>query len=378
MALEVACQIKSRTWISQASSNTLQIKSAISSGKVMGVHVGGHEGRWEYFVVGPAMKQLQNVICEMKGGDVLCSAEANNMLQDYQVRSGIKALFTTEKTAGGNFKICTILHHVDPPPMRFRIHEISMLDNKKREQILQALSGYVQGPILHRLEHGLHCWDEGQIRSISTVFVNISNLQYPRDIGRSHRALVIIQKQLENFGGILRQFVVDDKGTVCIALFGVISYGNDALRAALFSNKVRHLLSDIGLESSCGISTGDAYVGVLGGNSRRDYVAMGDHVNMSARLMSKASCEVLCDTATMLNANQKCQYTRRPPLNLKGRTKNVDVFRVTTQNTHFPSKAMEVNYLPLVNCRQHIELFNKEVGCILNAEEPQRNKKIAK
>ena len=104
------------------------------------------------------------------------------------------------------------------------------------------------------------------------------------------------------FGGQVRQFILDDKGSVCIGSFGLKkSAGKNAAESALNASLtiISSLLSQSEIDASIGITTGKVYCGLVGSPDRYEYSIMGPSVNLSARLMSLADiATVYCDEAT--------------------------------------------------------------------------------
>ena len=76
-----------------------------------------------------------------------------------------------------------------------------------------------------------------------------------------------------------------------------------------------------------GIHTGIAWVGAVGGEGGKvDFTALGDNVNITARLASNAaSGEVLVSEATCLEANIEINNLEKRKLELKGKSEAVDV-----------------------------------------------------
>eukprot|EP00595_Chromulina_sp_UTEXLB2642_P002031 CAMPEP_0196762888 /NCGR_PEP_ID=MMETSP1095-20130614/3036_1 /TAXON_ID=96789 ORGANISM="Chromulina nebulosa, Strain UTEXLB2642" /NCGR_SAMPLE_ID=MMETSP1095 /ASSEMBLY_ACC=CAM_ASM_000446 /LENGTH=926 /DNA_ID=CAMNT_0042114981 /DNA_START=2722 /DNA_END=5503 /DNA_ORIENTATION=+ len=105
----------------------------------------------------------------------------------------------------------------------------------------------------------------------------------------------VVQEALHQSGGFLRQFVVDDKGCVVIAMWGVpqFSYANNSLRGLFCGVAISKRTTSLGLKCSVGLTSGFCYCGSIGATIRRDYVIIGDQVNMAARLMGKAKGRVL-------------------------------------------------------------------------------------
>lgn len=98
-------------------------------------------------------------------------------------------------------------------------------------------------------------------------------------------------------GGMLRQFLVDDKGCVLIGLWGVptANHSNNCCMAVRCSVMMKIKAKELNESISIGITTGSSFCGVIGGAKRRDYVAIGHSVNLAARLMCKAKGEILLD-----------------------------------------------------------------------------------
>lgn len=98
----------------------------------------------------------------------------------------------------------------------------------------------------------------------------------------------------------MRQFLIDDKGCVLIALWGVptASYPCNSTRAIKCGVLMREAAKKVGQDVSIGITTGSVYCGTVGSPLRREYVAIGRTVNLAARLMGKAKGRVLVDPTT--------------------------------------------------------------------------------
>jgi class 3 adenylate cyclase len=81
----------------------------------------------------------------------------------------------------------------------------------------------------------------------------------------------------------------------------------------------------MGMSTSIGITTGTAYCGIVGSSIRQEYAAVGDVVNLSARLMCKANRGILMDEATYarLPKNLRRKMKRLPAIMVKGKDKPV-------------------------------------------------------
>ena len=143
-------------------------------------------------------------------------------------------------------------------------------------------------------------------------------------------AVASIQNSLKTHGGALRQFLVDDKGSVAIAVFGLpsMSHADDARRAVAFAAEVVAALEAGGLAGGrAGIATGDAFCGAVGPETRCEYAVYGDCVNVAARLMTLSSrsdvsgskSSVLACESTRDACGDAVAFDAGTPVRLKGK-----------------------------------------------------------
>jgi class 3 adenylate cyclase len=106
--------------------------------------------------------------------------------------------------------------------------------------------------------------------------------------------------------GQIRQFISDDKGTVCIVSFGL--RGSVTLNAAataidVAQNIQRTLLRNMDAKCSIGITLGKVFCGETGSLERYEYSILGPPVNLSARLMAKGwpAGSIFCDEEIRTN-----------------------------------------------------------------------------
>ncbi len=88
--------------------------------------------------------------------------------------------------------------------------------------------------------------------------------------------------------GSLNKFLMDDKGSTLIVVFGLppISHQDDAERAVFCAFSIKRELNKQSIKCSIGISTGLVFAGVVGtSGNRREFSVIGDSVNLAARMM---------------------------------------------------------------------------------------------
>jgi hypothetical protein len=100
--------------------------------------------------------------------------------------------------------------------------------------------------------------DCSELRRVTVIFVNLKNLSFGKsgDHLPLHNALCVMQKVIFRQQGIIRQLLVDDKGTVLIGVFGVppFSHEDDALRGTRAAMAMQVELYKLGLMSAIGVT----------------------------------------------------------------------------------------------------------------------------
>jgi class 3 adenylate cyclase len=158
----------------------------------------------------------------------------------------------------------------------------------------------------------------------------------PEKLAQDQQVLVQYQQCLKHIvlalhssGGQLRQFIVDDKGTVAIGTFGLRgSVSRDIASSAIdVAQKIIDELQFVHLASaSVGVTAGKVYNGLVGSPFRHEFAVMGPSVNMSARLMGKAPPNtVLCDDIVH-SRDQVHQFVHFADVSAKGYDRPVPTF----------------------------------------------------
>merc|ERR1711965_926189 len=123
-----------------------------------------------------------------------------------------------------------------------------------------------------------------------------------------------MQRRIYSYEGTIRQFLVDDKGTVLIANFGIVAHENDAERATRCSMDISSDLRKQQISSSSGVTTGKVFCGLVGSEMRCEYALIGDVVNMAARLMASTKDEIRCDVETYTRSCKRIVFDYVEPI----------------------------------------------------------------
>ena len=151
--------------------------------------------------------------------------------------------------------------------------------------------------------------------SIDSVKLNSPDPQ--TNLDGLNEAFLSFYSPTKLFGGTLRQFLTDDKGTVAIIVFsGRESNTISACRCAL---RIKENFAGHEISSNIGIATGKVFYGPVGDERRCEMAWIGDSVNLSARLMGKAKDTVMVDKTTCENASSEITFEMFGMVELKGK-----------------------------------------------------------
>lgn len=150
----------------------------------------------------------------------------------------------------------------------------SLLNRKKQKSVGREITSRFVPEVL--LDTDLR----GEFRDIASVFVSIADVRDFEDI-RQFTNLALDKKA--SYGGYFNSLDFGDKGCTILAFFGApISHEDNLIRAAHFAFE---LIEALGERAKAGLNFGTAYAGIVGSSTRMAYTALGDVVNLSARLM---------------------------------------------------------------------------------------------
>lgn len=140
------------------------------------------------------------------------------------------------------------------------------------------------------------------------------------------RQVKAIQEATYHFEGTLRQFLQDDKGAVAIVVVGLPPFFHEDNAARGIKIAMRVLENNV--KCSTGVTSGTVYSGVVGHEAHRsEYSVVGDVVNLSARLMGKASVgQILVDETTKKRSEKNFAFNHFGQVKVKGKDKEVSIF----------------------------------------------------
>jgi class 3 adenylate cyclase/tetratricopeptide (TPR) repeat protein len=167
------------------------------------------------------------------------------------------------------------------------------------------------------------------------------------------RCLQRVSKAVDEFGGNVARLMGDG----LLAFFGApVSHEDDAERAALAALRMHHSIGEyageirMALQLRIGINTGRVVMGDVGGEALTEYTAMGDPINLAARLQTAAEPgQTLLGENTARLIRHRFELEDRAGLTLKGFQGGVTAFRLVAERlTAEPERGISGLPSPLI------------------------------
>ena len=290
---------------------------AISCGEMSFASLGGFRNQWTYLMNGAPISELSTCIDEAGSLQVVITADVYNSLY-YGMEDN--ETFEATKKESGNYLVKSLSINPDSNPTDQRNRYADLPQGK---EISQNLKTFIPRPVLYAIASGtLDTLSE--LRNVTTMFLKLDTYspEKHRDPLSLQPFFFMCQQILVKYGGFMRQFLVDDKGCVLIAMWGVPSftYSNNCARAVSAAIAIHRGTRKLSHACSIGITNGSVFCGNIGSLIRRDFVGIGSEVNLAARYMGKAKGKIFLAESTLksLPDDFKSQLEKSDGLTLKG------------------------------------------------------------
>jgi class 3 adenylate cyclase len=273
----------------------LSVKIGVGVGEVRILFVGGQFNRCEYLIVGESMRQA----CEAEthasdGGQTICSEDVYRYIEkfyqmevaepgEYGPSENNMKFYQIKKQLGERLAI-----KADAYLMR------SHFSSEKLRAQLGSLKQFVPAAITIYLEIEKELWSK-EIRMLTIMFLNLkvdlSQTKNDEGMKRIQDIVKTVQRCVYRTKGSLNKFLMDDKGSVMLIVWGLPPYSNadDPVRSVQTAISLVKELNKFNCGAYMGITTGSCFTGVCGTHGgRREYSLLGEIVNLSARHMQQA------------------------------------------------------------------------------------------
>ena len=282
---------------------TMQLHIGGASGTFIGMFVGGQGssrlGQWKYLVTGSPVEMAGVAATAATNGQLVVTADVLAGAADAGARVStlvVSPAEAHEAVARADGLQLHLFQAFDDEEWADRHKEglkASVIPPALTAEAMKVAERYVFDTVVKASETGQLC---GALRNVCTVFIKLTSVNCrlpPNELhGQINGAVCTIQQQLACFGGILNKVMMDDKGVICLCLFGVPLHGHedDAYRAIVFAMRCGRKVQKLNkIVLSIGISRAVVFCGITGSQRRNEYTVLGDGVNLAARLMCQAA-----------------------------------------------------------------------------------------
>src|SRR3954453_10236884 len=191
-----------------------------------------------------------------------------------------------------------------------------------------------------------------ELRPAFPLFLSFGGIDYDEDEAAAEKLDQFVrtaQRILSAHGGNVLQLTLGDKGAYLYGVFGTpVAHEDDAARAAAAALELRALEGSLPVRDiRIGITRGRLRSGTYGHELRRTFVCLGDAVNLSARLMSKAPPGgIYVSELVRRAAGDGFEWGALPPLALTGKADPVAAFQLTGTTGRRSRRAIR-HWLPM-------------------------------
>lgn len=210
-----------------------------------------------------------------------------------------------------------------------------------------------------------------ELRPTVALFLRFSGIDYdgdPESQTKLNTYLQAVQRILARYDSYMLQLTIGDKGSNFYVSFGApLAHEDDAIRAVRAALELRDLQMDFITGVQIGISQGLSRTGACGGIYRRTYSAIGEAVNMAARLMQSAPVgQVLVHQNVHKVTADHFTWNELPPLQVKGKSQPVTVFQLISREEKHGVRLHEPKYaLPMVGRVAELALIEQKLATAL-------------
>ena len=165
-------------------------------------------------------------------------------------------------------------------------------------------------------------------------FTSLSEKLEPEEVTEiMNKALTIQANAVKKYGGMVDKYIGDAMMAIFNAPLDLDMHEDRAILTAIEIKK-QMAEANLDIDIGIGINSGDAVIGNMGSDTRFDYTAIGDAVNLAARMES--SCkevgeDIVIAENTALQTDIK--LVKLKPIKVKGKSKAIKIYTIDLTNS---------------------------------------------
>lgn len=331
---------------------SLAVKIAVATGPVRRFEVGDPQVQLIDVLAGRTLDRLSRAEHQATRGEVVADEATIAALgQRVQVRE-----WRVDHHSDERFALVTALSEPPAPTPWPVLPDNALPDEELRSRLLP--------PVYRRLQEGQGDF-LAELRPAVALFLRFSGIDYDEDpdvIARFDLFIRRIQDILLRYDGFLLQLTVGDKGAYFMISFGApTAHEDDAVRAASAALDLQGLELPGLSPLQIGISQGYMRVGAYGAATRRTYGALGDEVNLAARLMQAATAgQTLVSEPLCRAAGSGFDWESLAPIRVKGKAAPIQIYELRGARRRRMARLQEPRYLlPMVGRSEELATIGR-------------------
>ena len=211
---------------------------------------------------------------------------------------------------------------------------------KLRQQIKKQFEHYLDPRQVKKLQDNPESLKLGGERKYCSFlftdvrgFTSLSERLEPEEVTEiMNKALTIQANAVKKYGGMVDKYIGDAMMAIFNAPLDLDMHEDRAILTAIEIKK-QMKEANLGIDIGIGINSGDAVIGNMGSDTRFDYTAIGDAVNLAARMES--SCkevgeDIVIAENTALQTDMK--LVKLKPIKVKGKSKAIKIYTIDLTN----------------------------------------------
>ena len=212
---------------------------------------------------------------------------------------------------------------------------------KLRQQIKKQFEHYLDPRQVKKLQDNPESLKLGGERKYCSFlftdvrgFTSLSEKLEPEEVTEiMNKALTIQANAVKKYGGMVDKYIGDAMMAIFNAPLDLDMHEDRAILTAIEIKKQMEE-ANLDIDIGIGINSGDAVIGNMGSDTRFDYTAIGDAVNLAARMES--SCkevgeDIVIAENTALQTDMK--LVKLKPIKVKGKSKAIKIYTIDLTNS---------------------------------------------
>jgi class 3 adenylate cyclase/tetratricopeptide (TPR) repeat protein len=306
----------------------LAIKSAINAGNARRFLVGDSQSQYFEVLVGALLDQLDAIEDFAKPGEVMLVDEiAASLGNDISL---VEKRFVNDQLVGA---VVEKLNHRSEPQLWSPLQN-SIGKEQAKPWLHPAVYNYINS--------GQEMFF-AELRPAVAMFIGFEGIDYDRDPHASDQLGAFfewVQKNVIRYDGTLMAITTGDKGSNIYVSFGTpYAHEDDSSRAVALAQTLLSIPASLNFinKVQIGISRGTIWSGPIGMQDWRTFSAIGNDVNLAARLMQLAEPgQMLVSQRVAEMTGDTYQWQKLRELPVRGLSTPVSVFRLSAQKITAP------------------------------------------